>query len=352
MRRLSLSAKLFVAALPLLVAVSALLALSIRDGFDDIGEARRGAQLGSTWEPLIASIQAIETEQRTSDSGDQVAILDARRATDSSMSDLREVIRGIGDSTAMVVKIGSATGALSTGRVAVDSGDDFQVIAAVRAYDTAERELIGLGRLLPAEAGDAELGRTLLAVASLAATEQTANDVVQSIGNWPESGDPAGVVQAALLGDSMVATIDEFENVAPDAWLSEFREGRWARRLSDSMDRLDGIVVAADRGAFVAFDATEFTDTVAGIATIRDQLAEQIVTDAESEADALQQETFIRIGITLAALLLAGLMAFFLTRSITRRVRAGTRQRIARPTWSITDPRRRPHRGCRHRRAR
>ena len=191
-------------------------------------QARRGALLGSTWEPLIASIQAIEAEQRISDDGDQAAIVDARRATDSSMSDLRQVVRRIGDSNAMVVKIGLATGALSTGRVAVDSGDDFQVIAAVRAYDTAERELIGLGRLLPAEAGDAELGRTLLAVASLAATEQTANDVVQSIGDWPKSGDPAGVVQAALLGDAMVATVDEFENVAPDAWLAEFREGRWA----------------------------------------------------------------------------------------------------------------------------
>ena len=135
------------------------------------------------------------------------------------MSDLRQVVRSIGDSNAMVVKIGMVTGALGTGRVAIDSGDDFQVIAAVRAYDTAERELIGLGRLLPAEAGDAELGRTLLAVASLAATEQTANDVVQSIGDWPTSGDPAGVVQAALLGDAMVASVDEFENVAPDAWL-------------------------------------------------------------------------------------------------------------------------------------
>ena len=186
MRRLSLSAKLFVAALPLLVAVTALLALSIRDGVEEVNQARRGALLGSTWEPLIASIQAIEAEQRISDGGDQAAIVDARRATDSSMSDLRQVVRRIGDSNAMVVKIGLATGALSTGRVAVDSGDDFQVIAAVRAYDTAERELIGLGRLLPAEAGDAELGRTLLAVASLAATEQTANDVVQSIGDWPD----------------------------------------------------------------------------------------------------------------------------------------------------------------------
>ncbi len=322
MRRLSLSAKLFVAALPLLVAVSALLALSIRDGVEEVNQARRGALLGSTWEPLIASIQAIEAEQRISDGGEQAEIIDARRATDSSMSDLRQVVRRIGDSNAMVVKIGLATGSLSTGRVAVDSGDDFQVIAALRAYDTAERELIGLGRLLPAEAGDAELGRSLLAVASLAATEQTANDVVQSIGDWPKSGDPAGVVQAASLGDAMVATVDEFENVAPDAWLAEFRDGRWARRLADSMNRLDGIVAAADNGAFVTFDATEFNETVAGIATIRDQLAEQIVSDAESEADTLQQVTLLRIGVTLIALLLATLMALLLTRSITRRLRA------------------------------
>ena len=322
MRRLSLSSKLFVAALPLLVAVSALLALSIRGDLEDVATARRGAQLGSTWEPLIASIQAIEAEQRTSDTDDAAAIVDARRATDSSMSDLRQVVRNVGDSNAMVVKIGTVTSNLSTGRVAIDSGDDFQVIAAVRAYDTAERELIGLGRLLPAEAGDPELGRTLLAIASLAATEQTANDVVQSIGDWPASGDPAGVVQAALLGDAMVAFVDEFENVAPDSWLAEFREGRWSRRLNDSMNRLDGIVVAADRGAFVTFDATEFNETVAGIAGIRDQLAQRIVTDAEAEADALQQITFFRIGVTLVALLLATLMALLLTRSITRRVRA------------------------------
>jgi len=124
------------------VAVSALLALSIRDGVEEVDQARRGALLGSTWEPLIASIQAIESEQQISEDGDQTAVVDARRATDSSMSDLRQVVRRIGDSNAMVVKIGLATASLSTGRVAVDSGDDFQVIAAVRAYDTAERELI------------------------------------------------------------------------------------------------------------------------------------------------------------------------------------------------------------------
>ena len=153
----------------------------------------------------------------------------------------------------------------------------------MRAYDTAERELIGLGRLLPAEAGDAELGRTLFGD-RLARRDRADRQRRRAVDRRLAGiGDPAGVVQAALLGDSMVAYVDEFENVAPDAWLTEFREGRWARRLNDSMNNLDGIVVAADRGAFMTFDATEFNDTVTGIATIRDQLAQQIVTDAEAE---------------------------------------------------------------------
>ena len=58
---------------------SALLALSIRGDLEDVAQARRGAQLGSTWEPLIASIQAIESEQRTSDTDDAAAIVDARQ---------------------------------------------------------------------------------------------------------------------------------------------------------------------------------------------------------------------------------------------------------------------------------
>ena len=56
---------------------------------------------------------------------------------------------------------------------------------------------------------------------------------------------------------------------------------------STSMSRLDVIVAAADDGEFVTFDSAEFEETISGIATIRDQLAQQIVTDAESEADAL-----------------------------------------------------------------
>ena len=62
MRRLSLSTKLFAAALPLVIAVGALLALTVRNDLDEVHHAQRGADLGAVWTPLVASINAIETE--------------------------------------------------------------------------------------------------------------------------------------------------------------------------------------------------------------------------------------------------------------------------------------------------
>src|SRR5690606_7840808 len=53
MRRLSLSTKLFVAALPLLIAVAILLTISVTNDFAKVREAERGAQLGSLWDPLL-----------------------------------------------------------------------------------------------------------------------------------------------------------------------------------------------------------------------------------------------------------------------------------------------------------
>ena len=56
MRRLSLSTKLFAAALPLVIAVGALLALTVRSDLEEVDHAERGADLGAVWTPLVASI--------------------------------------------------------------------------------------------------------------------------------------------------------------------------------------------------------------------------------------------------------------------------------------------------------
>lgn len=62
MRRQSLSTKLLIAVLPLILALGGLLAVIVRDGLREVGRADLGAELGATWEPLVTTMQAIETE--------------------------------------------------------------------------------------------------------------------------------------------------------------------------------------------------------------------------------------------------------------------------------------------------
>ena len=59
MRRLTLSTKLFAAALPLILAVGALLALTVRNDLEEVDHAERGASLGSLWTPLVGAMTAI-----------------------------------------------------------------------------------------------------------------------------------------------------------------------------------------------------------------------------------------------------------------------------------------------------
>ena len=61
MRRLSLSTKLFAAALPLILAVGALLALTVRSDLQEVSAAERGADLGAVWTPLVGALSSIET---------------------------------------------------------------------------------------------------------------------------------------------------------------------------------------------------------------------------------------------------------------------------------------------------
>ena len=56
MRRLTLSTKLFAAALPLILAVGALLALTVRNDLEEVDHAERGASLGSLWTPLVGAM--------------------------------------------------------------------------------------------------------------------------------------------------------------------------------------------------------------------------------------------------------------------------------------------------------
>ena len=59
MRRFTLSTKLFAAALPLIIAVTALLALTVRADLSEVSRAERSAQLGGMWAPISAALGSI-----------------------------------------------------------------------------------------------------------------------------------------------------------------------------------------------------------------------------------------------------------------------------------------------------
>ena len=194
MRRLSLSTKLFAAALPLIIAVGGLLALTVRSDLDEIARAEGGAELGSVWAPLITAIDALEVE------ADTVADVDAatadlatsaaevRRATDQALNDLRTSIEGLDAFEAASAHVTAGRSALSAARRNIDMAEIAPEMTTdddpLEAYNEASREFVAVGQLLPSEAGDADLGRELLAVVKLAEARLHASEVLVGTRAW------------------------------------------------------------------------------------------------------------------------------------------------------------------------
>ncbi len=334
MRRLSLSTKLFAAALPLIVAVGGLLALTVRSDLNEIERSRSGAELGGVWEPLITALNAVETEAAllsdsddadpTSETPDAAA---TRRATDQAINDVRASIEGIGAAEAAGAHITDGRSALSAARRNIDmaaiapemAGD----IDPVEAYVAATREFVAVGQLLPSEAGDAQLGRELLAVVKSAEAKLHANDVIIGTNNWPnETNDRTPIAQARDAFASMQSTLGEFEAIAPDEWAAEFRQSGFSTTMASYGTDLDNVARAADAGQVETFDTEGFAAVVNQGVAFQRVISESIVDRANAQADAAESAALRRIGIILAVVLVAALVAWFVTRSITRRIKA------------------------------
>jgi signal transduction histidine kinase len=326
MRRLSLSSKLFVAALPLVIALGALVALDVRHGMKAADQARRGAELGSIWEPLIASIRAIEYEQSVSAGNDPIAIRDARRATSAAMAAMNSVAQQLDDSTPLTVQLGKVLASIGTARNATDNPDIGYTYAATADdfFDEAESDLVALGHLLPVEAGDRNLGRQLTAVAALAQVEQTGSRLVQLAGSRLNANPtPIELEQARTTSNALADAIGTFQATAPATWMDDFRASDLQRHVNNSRRTIEQ-VITFDRDAGAApsrLDLRPLIATMAGVAEFRDARAADIVIESDAAAEALRTETLMRALVTGLAVAMAGLLALIVTRSITRRVR-------------------------------
>ena len=323
MRRLKLSTKMLVAALPLVIAVAALLALTVRSDLADIDSAENGADLGAMWQPLTAALNAIENEADPTMAGDA----SARRTTDAAINALRDEAAGLGAAEAAGDHITSSRSSLSAARRNLDMvtiAPDLQVeIDPADAYAQASRELVAVGQLLPSEAGDPELGRELLAVVKLAEAKLAGDIILHDIASWQaEPADLTPLTSARNQFAELETVLGEFEAIAPEDWRSTFREAGFTTAVARERSQLDSTIRSLQAGQDATYDPTEFAALVGSGVGYQQEVAGSIVERADAEAAATRTDTFRRTGVVLAVAAIAVLIAWLIARSITKRIRA------------------------------
>jgi HAMP domain-containing protein len=327
MRRLSLSAKLLVAAVPLLLVLAALLGVLTRENLRSVDDARRGAALGAVWEPLIATIQTMEAEQQVGRSGDDAGLADARQATNQSMVGLNAAIESIGDSQTLVFQLGQTLNSIGLARAGVDAtavGTPQRDVAGAVRFDAAETSLVTLGRLLANEAGTTALANELTAVAALAEVERTGSTLLQTVEqNMGTVRSRVDFQRGAFLVRELSTSVELFQSVAPDEWITMFREGGYSRAVDDAESELEPLwAYDPSSGESVpTVDITAFEDKITEVSALRDQLADDIVTRSSQEADEARRSTYVELAVVAGLVLLAAILASLVVRSITRRVR-------------------------------
>ena len=341
MRRLSLSTKLFAAALPLVLAVGALLTLTVRSDLEEVDHAERGAELGAVWTPLVASINAIEAELDSvppppdADTPGGIAEVDpevaaelitARRATDQSLTALGDSVAGLGSAEASRKHITQAKTDLSGARRAIDMASLAPGMSTdidpIVAYNAGLRELVSIGQLLPAESGDPQLGRELLAVVKLAEARIAADAVVANVKEFEQNlSDPSPLATAQVRYTEIESVMNEFSAIAPDEWAKQFRQSGFTTALSQYRFQLDAARRAAEAGAGTQFDLEGFRALSDQSLDLQKDITGSIVERAQALAEKTQKQAFIRTVVALGAVLLAALIAWLLTRSVTRRVK-------------------------------
>ena len=333
MRRLSLSTKLIAAALPLVVAVGALLALTVRSDLNDVQRAENGADLGAVWNPLITALTAVETEVDQAVAVDGGAAIDptvsaeSRRTTDQAINDLRTSIDTLGASEAAGEHITASRSALSAARRNLDMvvlAPELQPdVDPIVAYQLAGRELVSVGQLLPSEAGDPALGRELLAVVKLAEAKLAADRVVTNVETWQQTPDDRTPLAAARTAFSeLEATLSEFLAIAPDAWTNQYRASGFTTAIAGYRAELDTALRAAQTGDTAAFDTPGFASVVEQGVAFQTEISQSIVDRASAQVSRTRNAALLRIGVILAAVLLAAAVAWAIIRSITKRIKA------------------------------
>lgn len=319
MRRLPLSMKLVIAALPVVLALAGLSALTVRDGLGDVRRAGAAADLSATWEPLVAAVRAVDAEREA----EVDRAVELRRATNRAMVETEQALLLVGDDLPALEPHARALTAIGAARASSDAGIPFE---AASSYDAARAELVALGRLLPVEAGSAEQGRALGAVAGLVEVEQAAVVVLARVDSLTVAPvDTAAPERLLAELDRVDSSLALLRATADDDLRAGVRATGIAAALEETRAATDDLrqrLVAGDvMATFEAATAETLASAVTRLGTLRDDLVADVVAASRDEARTVVLQTWARVAATVFAIGAAVALAVVVSRSITRRVR-------------------------------
>ncbi|HVR34066.1 MAG TPA: nitrate- and nitrite sensing domain-containing protein [Acidimicrobiia bacterium] len=310
-RRLRLPGKLVLAAVPLVLALSAVSALFVQSAFTEADDERAAAQLSAVLIDLRHSVEALAVEAADPAAG--------ASETDARLSDLRQTI-GTVDAPPLARQLDGAVRRLEL----VRAGD----ADAASGYDQVAGDLLAVASLVPAEVANRDSARALEGVSAIGRARQVARVQERLISDaFPLDGaDRTTLERIRSLQLDFTGWVDLFHTVASAEARTIFAQSGAPVTIGGVSTQVTRLLEADDETLMISESDWErlLDDRTDALATFEARLTETVRATAEAAAGRAMTQAWVVVGSAVGALLLAAVMTALISRSIVRRVRSVT----------------------------
>ena len=310
-RRLRLPGKLVLAAVPLVLALSAVSVLFVQTAFSEASDERRAAGLSAVLIDLRVAVGAVASEA--------VDPVGGITETDARLSELRSSIAQV-EAPPLARQLDSAVRRLELVRAADPDP---------AAYDQVAGDLLSIASLVPAEVANRESARALEGVSAIGRARQIAR-VQERV-----------ITSAAFpLAEAGATTLDRIRSLQLDftGWVDLFHtvasaEARTIFAQSGAPVAIGGVSTQVtrllernvDAPTISAADWEQLLDDRAGaLSLFEERLIATVRVSADAAAGRAATQAWIVVAGAASALLLAAVLTALISRSIVRRVRSVT----------------------------
>jgi signal transduction histidine kinase len=309
-RRLRLPGKLVLAAVPLIVALSAVSALYVAAAFDEAAAERQAAELSVVLSEVRDAVDAVVEESATGPA--------SAPATDARIARLRTSVGAV-DAPPLVRQLDSALRRLDQARAAEGPRHTL--------YDQVAGDLLAVASLVPTEIANPESARALQGVAAIGRARQVATVQERIVMGAPLSEADSTVFELIRSHQAdFTQWVDLFHTVASSEARTIFAQSGAPVAIGGVSTQVNRLLAVDDSAPAISeSDWRRLLDErSAALATFEERLIATVQSAAGVAADRATATAWIVVAIAAGALMLAAVMTAFISRSIVRRVRSVT----------------------------